>query len=187
MEKFANEEEMLSEEDNALNEELCSLITSIAQGNADAVTEVYRKAGRTMHAVARKYFRDRRDVEDVIQDSLLKIVEKAESFRYGKNACAWINMIVRNTALDIHRARQAHGPLEFLDNDTDHSYPFDENSLLVKEILAQLNDDEYDLFVYRFWYKMSLNQLGKLYDMKKSTVKYRLDAVIERLRKFYEK
>lgn len=77
--------------------------------------------------------------------------------------------------------------MEFLDNDTDHSYPFDENSLLVKEILAQLNDDEYDLFVYRFWYKMSLNQLGKLYDMKKSTVKYRLDAVIERLRKFYEK
>ena len=80
------------------NYKLGELILSIKEGNVTAISKIYVLVGKAMLATAYSYVRNITDAEDVVQDALVKIVERASKFRTNKNASAWINTIVSNIA-----------------------------------------------------------------------------------------
>ena len=168
------------------NLELGELIVRISQGDTGAIGEIFARVGPAMLAAAASYLKNRADAEDVVQESLVIIVTKAGSFRENKNAKAWINAIVYNTAKNKLRSslrRRESG----LDEAQEMSTGYDEDTLIVNEIFEKLTKAERKLVIYRYWYQCSLSELTHIFHCSKSTVKYRLDKLEDKLRKFYQK
>ena len=166
------------------NQKLGELIVAIADGNISAIGEVYAPLGKVMYSVAAIYAAQPADAEDIVHDSLIKIVRQAKSFRENKNAYAWVNTVVKNTALDyLRRARSRKEEFETEEKE----YVINENAMAIREAFQILTEPERDLMTYIYWYGMTLEEIGKLLHITKSAVKKRADKILLKLKKFFEK
>jgi RNA polymerase sigma-70 factor (ECF subfamily) len=52
------------------------------------------------------------DVDDILQDSFIKIHDKIHTLKSEEKMVSWVYQIVRNTIVDHHRQRPRHAPLE---------------------------------------------------------------------------
>ena len=77
------------------------LIAEIARGNTAALDELARLVSARMLSVARQVLRSVPAAEDAVQDSFIKILEKADRFKPNTNGYAWICKITYNTALNM--------------------------------------------------------------------------------------
>lgn len=57
-----------------------------------------------LERAARRYTRDSRDAEDLVQETLLKAYRGIRSFRQGSNMKAWLFQILKRTWIDEYRA-----------------------------------------------------------------------------------
>lgn len=72
------------------------------QDNKDFVLRLYQEFKPLMFAIARKYISNPSDCEDVVQDSLVKLIKKVDTLR-GKDRCilsSYIVFTIRNTAIN---------------------------------------------------------------------------------------
>ena len=87
-------------------EKLNRLISGVAQGCGQCLDGIYKLAGGRMYAVALSVA-GKNDAEDVLHDSFIKIARFAKKYRLYTNPYAWLLKIVRNTALDYIRKKNA--------------------------------------------------------------------------------
>ena len=166
------------------NYKLGELILSIKEGNVAAVSEIYMMVGKAMMATAYSYVRNNADAEDIVQDSLVKIVERASKFRTNKNARAWINTIVSNIAKNrvgyIQRRKEVN-----IDVAQNVATKPDEHGIIVNEIFDILTEKERQYIIYRFWYDCSFFEMVKIFHRSKTNVNYRFNKIIEKIKNFY--
>ena len=167
------------------NQELGDLILQITKGNTEAIGEIFKRVGSAMEAVASIYLKNAADVEDVVQDSLVTIVTKASKFRENRNAKAWINTIVHNMAKNKLRYYGRH-KASSLEDAHSLSTRYDEDTLIVREIVQTLSKAEKNLVIYRYWYRCSIAEIAAILHRPKSTIQYRLEQLEEKIKKFYE-
>lgn len=166
------------------SKKLGKLIKSIAEGNSSAIEEIYDAMKQVMYAVAYGSVDDEADAEDIVHESLWKIVTRANQFTKNKNACAWITTIVKNTAVDYVRA-QAKFKMNYVSKE-DAVVELDDGDFVAREIFDLLDSEEKDLVVFHFYLNMSYSQIARVMHISKSTVKYRIDKIIENVKNFYE-
>ncbi len=61
--------------------------------------------GERIYRVARRMTRSDADAEDVVQSTLLKVLQKSDSFRGESDPMGWIYRITVNEARELHRRR----------------------------------------------------------------------------------
>ena len=85
------------------------LVRKIKEGDRAAMRTLYDRYSGYVMAVALRYVPDRDDVQDVVQDSFVKIFSSIGRFEYrGEGALkAWMARIVANQALDFLYKRRA--------------------------------------------------------------------------------
>ena len=85
------------------------LVSKIKEGDRAAMRTLYDRYSGYVVAVALRYVPDRDDVQDVVQDSFVKIFSSIGRFEYrGDGALkAWMARIVANQALDFLYKRRA--------------------------------------------------------------------------------
>ena len=85
------------------------LVRKIKEGDRAAMRTLYDRYSGYVMAVALRYVPDRDDVQDVVQDSFVKIFSSIGRFEYrGDGALkAWMARIVANQALDFLYKRRA--------------------------------------------------------------------------------
>ncbi len=169
--------------DEAEKNEIGRLVKEITEGNVAAIAEIYERCGKVMYVIAREYLRDEEQIKDTIHDALIKVVQKAWSYREGTNAYAWINKIVANTAKDrVNRdKKRQYIPIETARIQTE----FDEESLIVNEAMQVLNEKERRIIEYYFWYGMTFEEIAKIMMKRKSTINYSYHGAIGKLKKFF--
>ena len=88
------------------------LLRRIGAGDRDAFAEFYDRYSTLMFSVACKILNNSNEAEDVLQETLVQIWEKAERFdpKLGK-ASSWAATLVRNKAIDRIRASQRRSRL----------------------------------------------------------------------------
>lgn len=162
------------------NEALGKLIFEVASGNAEALGAIYEQMGRVMTAVAAVYLADPFEVEETVEDALVLLVRKAGGFRENKNACAWINTIVTNLAKSRRRknAKRREVPLEHA---SEKGTEWDEDGLLVREMLVFLSERERQAVILRYWYGMTLEEIARAMHRSKSGVKYLIGRAEQKL------
>src|ERR1041385_6819129 len=76
-------------------------LVAVARGDRAAFAELYRLTAPLLLGVALKLLRRRDLAEDVLQEALLTVWQRAERFVPERGApLGWLSMVVRNRAID---------------------------------------------------------------------------------------
>ncbi len=148
-------------------------INRIAQGEISALNELYLLLGGRLLSVAQGIMRNRYNAEDVLHDSLIKIVRYAKNFKFGTNGYAWLCKIVKNTALNkiksqhLRRAENIDDIFELSDGKD-----FFETSAVtidIKNALLMLQPNERLAIWLKYYNDMTVREIAAETKMKKTT------------------
>lgn len=143
---------------------------------ADAFERALRPLLRSSAAYARSFLRERKDVEDVVQQAALRAWDRRAQFDGHRPFRAWWFAILRNQCLDELRTRR-RAPEEASCDDSDLSSPADEGALdrlALRAAMAKLPDIHRDVLRLRYFGDLSYEELAQVLDIPKGTVMSRL-------------
>lgn len=171
-----------------MRETINNLIAGIARGNEAALNELARLVSARMLSVARSVVHDRVLAEDVVQDSFIKIVNKAGSFKHG-NGYAWICKIVHNTALNSLRKSKPTADIdEFYDiAATTDVAERSAASLAVEQAMGVLDRTEKLLIYQKYFMDYTVRDSAKATGLSKSTVARKIAEAEDKMRAFMSK
>ncbi|UVI29031.1 RNA polymerase sigma factor [Paenibacillus spongiae] len=78
-------------------------LEAVAGGDAGALKLVYEEMRSIVYALALSIVRNKPAAEDILQETFVRVYEKAGTYRAGSNPKAWIVTIARNLAYDVLR------------------------------------------------------------------------------------
>ncbi len=172
---------------------LAELLVACAQGDQKALETLYRKVSGRLFAVSLALLRQQEMAEDVLQDSFVKIWDKAASFDpvRGK-AMTWMISIVRNRALDLLRSTRVQTD-RTMDEYSDDIFASEINDPLsatelgaanqaVMNCLDQLRDEQKRCIVMSYCYGHTHDELSTLLSTPLGTVKAWIRRGMEQLR-----
>jgi RNA polymerase sigma-70 factor (ECF subfamily) len=91
-----------------------AVVERFAQGDPDAVRQVYDMYGRLVFTIANRVLNNRTLAEEASQQTFLQAWRGASSFDAKRELGPWLATIARRVAIDIHR-REARRPTTNLD------------------------------------------------------------------------
>lgn len=95
-----------------------SLIAATARGDTAAFQSLYRETSSHLFALLVRMLKRRDWAEEALQDSLLKVWRKSETYDQTKGSpSTWLFTIARHRALDMLRAKRPEDSIEMEDED----------------------------------------------------------------------
>ena len=89
------------------NIEIEKHLADMAQGNSEAIAELYQKTSSTIYGLALSILKNAFDAEDVLQDTYLRVYAAAGRYVPNGRPMPWILTIARN--LTLMKLRDCHG------------------------------------------------------------------------------
>ena len=83
------------------------LLRLIARRDVEALEALYDRYAQTTYNVIMRIVRDASVAEEVLQDTFLQVWRKADEYRSGGAAAAWLFRIARNKAIDQLRRQKS--------------------------------------------------------------------------------
>lgn len=165
------------------NAECEKAVLKIASGDNDALRVIHKYMNRQIYAVAYSVLRDFALSDDVVQETYVKIMEKAVFYEKETKARAWILSIARNTALDIYRKREFDCSSEDIEEEEQR---FDEGSVLVsmevKRALDALDDEERQIVTMKIYAGLKHKEIAPLLDINEESCKKKYQRALTKLR-----
>ena len=159
--------------------------------NEQAISETDRKYGRTCMQVSMSILQSRPDAEECVNDTYLKTWNSIPP-TLPQSLCAFICRIVRN--LSITRLRSLTSAKRNRDltvsfDELEACIPLpDEQSPALAEILEAFLHEQSEtdrvLFMGRYWFACSVDDLARRMGMTKNAVQLRIFRTRERLRAY---
>lgn len=161
-----------------------NLISEIKNGNSSSFKELYDTTYNHLKIVAYNYLFDSSDIEDVLNETYLKISLYINSADEKKDGYNWMCKIVQNIAYNFNNKRQVVVPINKIENRM-FFYEIDdsiiENSQLYK-IIQTFDASEQKIVYLRFWEDLSLREIAQKTGIKKSTVNKRIKSLLKKIR-----
>jgi len=79
------------------------LIIGVRNGDREAFLQVIRLYQKKVFQMAYGFFGNRDDALDIVQETFLRVHEKADLFREGNNLQTWILQVAKNIYIDYYR------------------------------------------------------------------------------------
>ncbi len=154
-----------------LNQKLEHALSLILQNSEDGIDIIYEAMAKVMFVIAKDITNDSFLAEDVVQDSLLKIVQNANSYKKNSNAYAWICKITKNTALNTVKTMNNNPTIDIdefasISDDSDLTNKT-HTQLLVEQLMDSITPPVVREMVYmKYFLDMSVREIAK--EIKKS-------------------
>lgn len=154
-----------------LNQKLEHALSLICQNSEDGIDIIYEAMAKVMFVIAKGITNDNFLAEDVVQDSLLKIVQNANSYKKNSNAYAWICKITKNTALNTVKTMNNNPTIDIdefasISDDSDLTNKT-HTQLLVEQLMDSITPPIVREMVYmKYFLDMSVREIAK--EIKKS-------------------
>lgn len=154
-----------------LNQKLEHALSLILQNSEDGIDIIYEAMAKVMFVIAKDITNDSFLAEDVVQDSLLKIVQNANSYKKNSNAYAWICKITKNTALNTVKTMNNNPTIDIdefasISDDSDLTNKT-HTQLLVEQLMDSITPPIVREMVYmKYFLDMSVREIAK--EIKKS-------------------
>jgi RNA polymerase sigma-70 factor (ECF subfamily) len=155
------------------------LLRAHVDGDPDAFAELFARHRDRLWAVALRTMGNPEDAADGLQDGLIAAYRRAGSFRGEAAVTTWMHRIVVNACLDRIRRRQARPTVPLPETGfNEPATPRDsmaerETSLLVREALDQLPEDQRAPIVLVDVEGYSVAETAKMLGIAEGTVKSR--------------
>lgn len=163
-------EETMTEENRRKTEYALSLIAS---GDSRGVDELYLCMGRVMMFIARSVTGDNFTAEEVVQDSLLKVVRGISGYKKGTNAYAWVCRVVKNTALSAAEKIRPDASLEDFHALSDGGGEEEKSAarLTVEKLISSLYPPELGRMIFmKYFMDMTVREIAAELGKSKSYV-----------------
>ena len=150
--------------------------------------DIYNKYKKMMFWIASQILTDERDIDEVVQDSFIKIIKNLDKIEKinSKKTKSFISIIVKNTAIDAYRKVFSNRvEVELEDNlifPSDKLEEIETEGLNDIEIaIMKLPEIYKELFLLKYSHELENYEIAKLLDIKESTVRVRLARGKEKL------
>lgn len=175
------------------------IITLYWERSERAIEETDLKYGKLCRGISMGIVGDRRDSEEVINDSWLAVWNTLPP-QWPKLLKAYVCRIVKNLSLKNFTYNHAskrkcvyQQSLEELDDCAGHGAAIDDGVMreeLVKAVncfLDSLSENNRNIFLERYWFTCSLEEIARQNGITKKTASMRLTRIREQLKKYLRK
>lgn len=126
-----------------------------------------------------------RDVEDLYQETWLRVVRHADRFDTSRRFSTWLFQIAVNLCRDWHR-RPPPEPRVAADERADDCLERSDAALDAAHLLDLLPAAQREVVVLRFYHDLSEDEVADILDIPKGTVKSRMHQAIAKLAQLIE-
>lgn len=168
-------------------QQINAYIVQLSHGSESALDGLAQLLSGRMLSVALAVVKNHALAEDVVQDSFVRILQKASSFKSDTNGYAWICKIVQNVALNVLRKEK-----RFRTQNID-DFPFicadvsvEEQraaSVAINEAMQNLTDTEKWLVYQKYFMDFTVRDSAKSVGKSKSAVQRILAQAEEKIRR----
>ena len=157
-----------------------ALLGDVVRGDEAALAELLRRYERPLaHFIFRRT--GGRDVEDLYQETWLRVVRAAGRFDQRKRFSTWLFQIAVNLCRDWHR----RAPPEPIDDTAAAVGAYElahaERQLDAARLLALLPEPQREVVILRYYHDLTEEEVARILDCPKGTVKSRLHNALGRL------
>ncbi len=180
------------------------LMTAYQRGDVQAFRILFQKHQRGVFNYIYRYTGSRDESEEVFQDVFMKLHRAAATYQPTAKFSTWLYTIVRNLCIDVHRkkrlrhnvsmdeplyedARTLHDVIAAEKPAPDSKSSDQQVGKIVEEALAQINEDQREVFLMREKAGLKFEEIAELTGVSVNTVKSRMRYATESLRKYLEK
>ena len=167
------------------------------QRDETAITESSTRYGTYCRVIAYNILRSHEDSEECVNDTWLRAWNNIPPKRPARLS-VFFGRIIRNLAIDRYRKYKTRkyggGEMELCLDELGECVGEEvriEDRLALKELLdiflSELPEKNRNIFLLRYWYIMSVNDIAKRYDMSEGAVKMLLSRIRSRLKEYLEK
>ena len=167
--------------------ELERLLSGIAAGRPEDMTELYSRTRTAVYSLALSYLGNAHDAQDITQDTFVQVWERAGQYRPNGSPMGWLLTVCRNLALMRIRRADRHADLD--DSGWD-AIPAEEKGISVEErallqdALSLLDENERRVVMLHAAAGMKHREIASLLEMPLATVLSKYHRALKKLRAF---
>ena len=166
-----------------------ALLRRISSGDRDAFRDLYLRYHRRLARFLARLTRGREDAEEVINDTLWIVWQRASDFRGASRVSTWIIGIAYRRALKLIRRAATHARVMALEQSdgestTDDSQEATSNRQLVELALGQLPLEQRLVLEFTYYLDYSCDEIAEIMECPVNTVKTRMFHARRKLRTF---
>ena len=158
----------------------------IAKDN-EAFRVVYENTKKGVFSMIISIVKNKAATEDLMQDTYMKMIEKINQYKKGRNFYSWLLQIAKNTALDYYRKYNK----ETIYDPQEQSYYHDslkteEKTYSVLDLVKPLDPLEKQIVLLRSVEEMKFKDIAAIVDKPLGTVLWLYNKAIKTLKKYLE-
>ncbi len=170
------------------------LVARIAEGDSEALSELYDRYAAMLHALARRVLFDASDAEEVVQEAFLQAWKQAARYDTSRSSVStWLVLITRSRAIDRLRNRQVVdrtlGVVQ-QENRGKHTSPegmqsvwMEQRGRRLRAEMQTLPPEQRQVLEQAFFQGMTQSEIAKTTGIPLGTVKTRTLLAMKKLRK----
>ncbi len=177
------------------------LITRFIKGEQSCFEQLIHRHKNKVFSYISLYIRDKALVEDIFQDTFLKVIQSVKAGRYSDNGkfLSWVMRIAHNLIIDhFRRLKQVNT----ISNDNYESDLFNMKSLAednvednmikkqihkdVRNIINNLPEDQREVIILRHYSGLSFKEIAEITDVSINTALGRMRYALINMRKIME-
>ena len=174
-----------------------TIIDLFFERSEEAISETSKRYGALSESIAYGILKNREDAEECVNDSYLALWNSIPPNR-PHSLAAYISKITRNISLNRQKEKKAKkrggGELDAVLEEVEHILS-DSGDILdelvlkdtLNRFLSGLNVKKRKIFMQRYWYMLSVEEIAENFSMSEGSVKMSLMRTREELRNFLKK
>lgn len=152
-------------------------------GEPIGLAELYELMGRAIFTTAYVITGHREDAEDVLQDTLIEILQDAHFYRPRTNPRAWVLTVTHHTALDAVRKRGRRVTVPDEAAATVSAPPDAEEELAVLwDMLTVLTPEEREIILLRLYHCLPYTEVAETLHISVAAAQKRYQRALDTLR-----
>lgn len=153
---------------------------SVARGDVEALRILYEQLRVPVYALALAILRSKPEAEDVLQETFIRVYERAESYQTGTNPKAWMIAIARNLAYDALRRKKKETTSELKEDITSNDSTILQR-LELTEALFRLEHLERQIVVMHAVAGLKHSEISEQLGIPAGTVRWKYRQSLSRL------
>ena len=149
--------------------------------SADGVEQLYRESRTALLAYFGRRHRSRTSVEDLLQETFLRLLRRVDRLREARSPRAYLFGIARHVSVEAWR-RAAPASVPAAESAVASAPEPDPRVAAVREVIARLPPLQREILDLRFQHDLSYAEMAEALDIPVGTVRSRLHNAMQVLR-----
>ncbi len=169
-----------------------ALVRRVREGDREAFLALTRAYQKKVFALAYSFFRNKEDALDLVQETFLRLYQKIDLFREGRNFEAWLLQVARNLCIDHYRKNyvkrremEVATPVEELpiaDARAEGEIHLSDLKDVLSRCVDQLAERQRTIFILRHYDQLKNEEIAQMLEISIGTVKSLHFKAIQNLR-----